>query len=125
MRTTIDIPDPLYKKAKATAALRGVKLRVLFTEALMDYFSADTPAAGQAEASAAVAGVTTTPKVTAKELAEYPDGEALRRAFPNGYRIVGPLIGIGESAEMVLATRVAEAEAQMDAEELDSYGRAR
>ena len=27
MRTTIDLPDPLFKRVKAEAALRGLKLR--------------------------------------------------------------------------------------------------
>jgi len=32
MRTTIDLPDELFRKAKATAALRGVSLKDLFTD---------------------------------------------------------------------------------------------
>lgn len=31
MRTTIDLPDDLFRRAKATAALRGIKLKELFT----------------------------------------------------------------------------------------------
>jgi len=34
MRTTIDLPDPLLKEAKAAAALRGVSLREVVEEAL-------------------------------------------------------------------------------------------
>lgn len=34
MRTTIELPDPLFKEAKAAAALRGVSLRVVVEEAL-------------------------------------------------------------------------------------------
>ena len=34
MRTTIDLPDPLFKEAKATAALQGVPLRQIVEEAL-------------------------------------------------------------------------------------------
>lgn len=34
MRTTIDLPDPLFKEAKAAAALRGVTLREIVEEAL-------------------------------------------------------------------------------------------
>jgi hypothetical protein len=29
MRTTVDLPDPLFKRVKAEAALRGLKLRDL------------------------------------------------------------------------------------------------
>ncbi|HLK14103.1 MAG TPA: hypothetical protein VKT78_04805 [Fimbriimonadaceae bacterium] len=32
MRTTIDLPDDLFRQAKASAALRGIKLRELITE---------------------------------------------------------------------------------------------
>ncbi|MEP6753982.1 MAG: hypothetical protein ABJA67_00660 [Chthonomonadales bacterium] len=31
MRTTIDIPEPLLRRAKATAAMRGMKLKDLIT----------------------------------------------------------------------------------------------
>jgi len=34
VRTTIDLPDPLFKEAKAAAALRGVSLREVVEEAL-------------------------------------------------------------------------------------------
>jgi len=34
MRTTIDLPDALYRQAKAEAALRGRKLRDLIEESL-------------------------------------------------------------------------------------------
>jgi len=32
MRTTIDLPDDLLRQAKSTAALRGMKLKELFTD---------------------------------------------------------------------------------------------
>ncbi|MEO7412192.1 MAG: hypothetical protein ABIZ81_02450 [Opitutaceae bacterium] len=34
MRTTIDLPDPLFKEAKAAAALEGVTLRDVVEDAL-------------------------------------------------------------------------------------------
>jgi hypothetical protein len=34
MRTTIDIPDPLFRRTKATAAARGITLRQLVVESL-------------------------------------------------------------------------------------------
>jgi len=34
MKTTLDIPDDLFRAAKATAALRGTTLRQLVTETL-------------------------------------------------------------------------------------------
>lgn len=34
MKTTLELPDTLFRKAKATAAARGQSLKDLFTEAL-------------------------------------------------------------------------------------------
>ncbi len=36
MKTTIEIPDPLFRQAKARAAERGQTLKQLFTEALQE-----------------------------------------------------------------------------------------
>ena len=36
MWTTLDLPDPLFRKAKATAAERGQSLKEFVTEALQD-----------------------------------------------------------------------------------------
>jgi hypothetical protein len=37
MKTTVEIPDALFRKAKATAAERGVSLKDLFSTAVRDY----------------------------------------------------------------------------------------
>lgn len=42
MRTTIDLPDPLFKEAKVTAAQRGVPLRRLMEDALRRELHAPT-----------------------------------------------------------------------------------
>ena len=34
MKTTIDLPDPLFRRAKATAAVRGISMKALFTRAI-------------------------------------------------------------------------------------------
>lgn len=39
MRTTLDLPDSLFKEAKAASALRGISLKTYFTEALMRHGS--------------------------------------------------------------------------------------
>lgn len=36
MKTTVEIPDTLFRDAKAAAASRGVSLKVLLTEALQE-----------------------------------------------------------------------------------------
>ena len=37
MKTTVEIPDPLFRKAKATAAERGVPLKDLLADAVRQY----------------------------------------------------------------------------------------
>ncbi|MEI9814558.1 MAG: hypothetical protein WDO18_18780 [Acidobacteriota bacterium] len=34
MRTTVDLPDALYRKTKAVAALRGVKMKDVIVKAI-------------------------------------------------------------------------------------------
>ena len=36
MKTTLEIPDPLFRRAKSAAAERGIPLRALVTEALVE-----------------------------------------------------------------------------------------
>ena len=36
MKTTLEIPDPIFRRAKALAAKRGIPLRQLVTEAVDD-----------------------------------------------------------------------------------------
>jgi len=43
MKTTLEIPDDLFRKAKATAALRGESLRELVTRALVDILERRPP----------------------------------------------------------------------------------
>lgn len=37
MRTTIDLPDPLFRDAKAVAAHRGLSLKEFFTDAVRNF----------------------------------------------------------------------------------------
>jgi len=46
MRTTVDIPDKLFRKVKATAALRGKKIKDLVEEGLLLALEAPAPKAG-------------------------------------------------------------------------------
>ena len=43
MKTTIDLPDAMFRQAKALAAARGVTLRQIFTEALEERLRRHTP----------------------------------------------------------------------------------
>lgn len=50
MKTTLDIPDPIFRQAKARAALRGISLRQFVTEAVEDKIAASSsPGVGHAE----------------------------------------------------------------------------
>jgi hypothetical protein len=42
MKTTIEIPDPLFRRAKSTAAECGLSLKQLVTEALQEKLAART-----------------------------------------------------------------------------------
>jgi len=42
VKTTLELPDPLFRKAKATAAQRGQSLKEFVTEALRDKLVLDT-----------------------------------------------------------------------------------
>ena len=42
MKTTLDLPDPIFRKAKVTAAERGQSLKDFVTEALRDKLAPDT-----------------------------------------------------------------------------------
>ena len=44
MKTTIEIPDPLFRKVKSTAAERDQTLKEFFTEALQEKLASTRPA---------------------------------------------------------------------------------
>ncbi len=44
MRTTLDLPDPLFKRAQRLARARGVPFRALVAEALQKLLTTQTPA---------------------------------------------------------------------------------
>ena len=42
MKTTVEIPDPVFRKAKAHAAERGIPLRQFVTEAMQEKLAAQS-----------------------------------------------------------------------------------
>ena len=44
MKTTLEIPDAVFRRAKAAAAARGIPLRAFVTEAVKDKVAAETKA---------------------------------------------------------------------------------
>ena len=49
MKTTLELPDPLFRKVKATAAARGQSLKEFVTEALRDKLTPRGAGAGAPE----------------------------------------------------------------------------
>ncbi len=47
MKTTIEIPDPVFRQAKAAAAARGQSLKQFFTEAVEDRLRKPAPLNGR------------------------------------------------------------------------------
>lgn len=45
MKTTLEIPDAIFRRAKSAAAERGIPLREFVTEALKDKLAGGNPAA--------------------------------------------------------------------------------
>jgi hypothetical protein len=43
MKTTLEIPDPIFRRAKSVAAQRGVALRLFVTEAVEEKLAATSP----------------------------------------------------------------------------------
>ena len=43
MKTTIELPDPLLRRAKSKAAASGISLKQFFTEAIQDKLAAKSP----------------------------------------------------------------------------------
>jgi len=42
MKTTLDIPDPVFRRAKAQATQRGIRLRQFVSEAVQEKIRADS-----------------------------------------------------------------------------------
>ena len=45
MKTTLEIPDPIFRRAKSAAAERGIPFREFVTEAVKDKLTAENKAA--------------------------------------------------------------------------------
>jgi len=45
VKTTLEIPDPIFRRAKSAAAARGIPFREFVTEAVKDKLTADNKAA--------------------------------------------------------------------------------
>jgi hypothetical protein len=85
MRTTIDIPDELFREIKAKAALRGQKLKDLVIEALRTAVGIDSDLIEQRVKFPLIKSRNPghiTPEGVRKALERSEEEEDLKRAFP-------------------------------------------
>jgi len=81
MKTTLEIPDDLFKQTKATAAMRGESLKEFVTEALQKHLELQTRAASSQRGWRSVFGqarreeVDSVDAVVAEELERIDPGE--------------------------------------------------
>lgn len=115
MKATIDIPDDLYRRVKARTAEEGRRIREVAAELFQKWL--DDGASSRATAEI--------PVITPAQLRRHRDTESLRTAYPQGYRLSGPLIPAGKGAPQIPAAVVEQALEEMDQEELAAHARTR
>lgn len=111
MKATIDIPDDLYRQVKARSAEEGRRIREVAAELFRNWLNQETDAP-------AASGP---PQVNPARLARHPDAASLRKAYPRGYRLSGPLIPARPGAAPVGPAEVDRAMEEMNAEELAAH----
>jgi len=115
MKATIDIPDDLYRRVKARTAEEGRRIR----EVAADLFQKWLDEGGGSQTTAEI------PVVTPAQLRRHRDAQSLRMAYPQGYRLSGPLIPAKKGAPQIPAAAVEQALEEMDQEELAAHARPR
>lgn len=111
MKATIDLPDDLYRRVKARSAEQGRRIREVAADLFRRWLDQ--------EMEAPVAGAP--PLVDAAKLARHRDVASLRMAYPNGYRLSGPLIPVRPGAPGIGPAEVEQALEEIDREELSAH----
>lgn len=111
MKVTIDIPDDLYRRVKARSAEEGRRIREVAAELFRNWLEGETDAPAASEL----------PLVDATRLARHRDATSLRKAYPRGYRLSGPLLPARPGAPLIGPADVNRAMEEMDAEELAAH----
>ncbi len=115
MKATIDLPDELYRRVKARTAEEGRRIREVAADLFQRWLDED----GSPPVTHEI------PMVTSSQLRRYRDAESLRRAYPRGYRLSGPLIPKRKGAQKIPVAAVERALAEMDQEEIAAHDRPR
>lgn len=111
MKATIDIPDDLYRRVKAKTAEEGRRIRDVTADLFQQWLDGES----------AVATTSGVPRVTSDHLSRYRDPDSLHKAFPRGYRLIGPLIPARPGAQPLSITAIESALEEMDQQELAAY----
>jgi hypothetical protein len=115
MKATIDLPDELYRRVKARTAVEGRRIREVAAELFRQWLDED-----QASGGASTKGI---PVVKPAQLHRHADAASLRRAYPRGYRLTGPLLPASKNAPVIPAAVVEQALEDMETEELTAHDR--
>ena len=83
MKTTLEIPDDLFKRTKATAAMRGESLKDLVIEALQEHLERQTASSSSQRGWRSVFGQARREEV---ELVDAVVAEELERIDPDEWR---------------------------------------
>lgn len=113
MKATIDLPDELYRQVKARTAEEGRRIR----EVAADLFQRWLDEGGSPQPTNEI------PNATPSQLRRYRDAESLRRAYPKGYRLSGPLVPAKKQAQKIPAAAVEQALTEMDQQEIAAHAR--
>ena len=115
MKATIDLPDDLYRRVNARSAEEGRRIREVAAELFRNWLDRETDVSTASEL----------PLVNPARLARHHDVRSLRKAYPRGYRLSGPLIPVRPGAPVIAPAEVDRAIEEMDAEELAAHARPR
>jgi hypothetical protein len=115
MKATIDLPDDLYRRVKARSAEEGRRIREVAAELFRDWLDRETNTSATSEL----------PLLNPARLARHRDVHSLRKAYPQGYRLSGPLIPSRPGAPVIGPAEVDRAIGEMDVEELAAHARPR
>jgi hypothetical protein len=111
MKTTVEIPDDLFRQAKAKAALEGRKLKDLFADGLRQALASSRAVSARPRSRAASKGkVPSYPLVQARGkgklaltneiIAELDDEDLVRGAFGGRYRFCHAPVSVSEGNEI-------------------------
>lgn len=114
MKAVIEIPEELYRQVKARTEVKGRRIGEVTVELFRNWLDEEREFTSPADV----------PRVTPSQLNRQRDGDSLRRAYPKGYRLDGPLVPAVKDSPAIRAATVEQAIEAMNQEELATHDRA-